>query len=168
MAGEMGGALRWKSLRFSCHQGSEGVTFWAGIMSNELVSRRNVNAGIKITTSVYIELLKANLEIWQKYVSSQPLCHEQDAMQGQRLLGVKLVSIQVVMLLGSKFHRETYYCQDRIYEDGKQFISKTELLATISAIYETISPEHNLKVTFSVNHIYQPLRSDRIWHKANF
>ena len=139
--------------RFHRHQGGGGVMLWAGIVNNEIVGPIMVREGVKINSANYCALLDECLVPWledqtldclKKLVFMQDNAPSHSARATKEYLASLGFKNQNLMVWPpnspdlNPIENLWSIIKRKVYSDGKQFSSKTELWEAIQVAVRSI------------------------------
>ena len=152
--------------RFQRHQGGGGVMLWAGIVNNELVGPIMVREGVKINSANYCALLDEVLVPWlqnqtldrrKKLVFMQDNAPSHSARATKEYLASLGFKDQNLMVWPpnspdlNPIENLWSILKRKVYSNGKQFSSKTELWEAIQVAMRSIDSTTIENLTNSVN-----------------
>lgn len=162
--------------RFRRHQGGGGVMLWAGIIDGEVVGPTLVQDGVKINSVNYCALLDECLVPWlhdqtldlrKKLVFMQDNAPSHSAKATKAYLGSLGFKNQNLMVWPpnspdlNPIENLWSIIKRKIYADGVQYSSKSELWRAIQVAARTIDTETIKKLTDSVNNrIFDVIKSN--------
>ena len=147
-------------------QGGGGVMFWSGIVDNTIIGPFKVPEGVKITSEAYINFLTKYFIPWYK---TQPLSFKRKALLMQDGAPAHSARVTKAFLAKIGFKDERLMTwpanspdlnpienlwsiiKRRVYVNGRQFKTKTDLWEAIQNVCKGISPQEVKNLTASVD-----------------